>query len=381
MKTKYKITNTEEFVKKASEVHDNKYSYEKSIYTGMTRKILIICKDHGEWWQLTSSHLRGYGCKKCGTKINGDNRRLNNYTVDSFLIKNNKNFIRKSEYECSDGKIKFQCLECNYEWETTFSIIQSSKNYNCRKCYIKSKTFSNEYIDAILINKKIYIKRLDLYINASTKIKWFCLKCKNIWMARPNEILNMRAGCPPCGHRKYNNDDIDHILFKENRNIKRIGDHTITNKHIKWECEKCNHQWMAKSSSIITGKNTGCPKCSKFLKNQYIVENTILKLNIQIQKITIKLLNKTLYPDFYLPEYNLIIEYQGAQHYIPIKFGNYSQEIANKNFKNQQIRDQLMRDYCKENNISLLEIDGRKYKGNKLIRYTREHFNNIDKIL
>lgn len=58
-----------------------------------------------------------------------------------------------------------------------------------------------------------------------------------------------------------------------------------------------------------------------------------------------------MYVDFYLPDYNAIIEYNGIQHYIPTEhFGGELQ------FNQQIKRDTDLRQYCKNNNISLLEI-------------------------
>jgi hypothetical protein len=65
---------------------------------------------------------------------------------------------------------------------------------------------------------------------------------------------------------------------------------------------------------------------------------------------------KSLRFDFYLEEFNTSIEIQGKQHYEPVDFGGRPREWSIQDFKIQQIRDQIKRDYCKENNIKLLEI-------------------------
>ena len=72
---------------------------------------------------------------------------------------------------------------------------------------------------------------------------------------------------------------------------------------------------------------------------------------------------KSLSYDFYLPDYNLFIEYQGIQHYKPIDFFG-----GEKSFKNQQKNDELKRMYAKKNSIELLEI-------------SYIDFNNIEQIL
>ena len=55
----------EEFIKKAREVHGDKYDYSKVEYITSTTKVCIICPKHGEFWQTPCSHLQGCGCNKC----------------------------------------------------------------------------------------------------------------------------------------------------------------------------------------------------------------------------------------------------------------------------------------------------------------------------
>lgn len=55
--------------------------------------------------------------------------------------------------------------------------------------------------------------------------------------------------------------------------------------------------------------------------------------------------------DFYIPEYNILIEYNGIQHYKPI--GLFGGE---EHLKYRQNNDNIKKNYCKENNIPLLII-------------------------
>ena len=56
---------TEEFIKKAREVHGDKYDYSKVEYVGNKAKVTIICTEHGEFLQSPHKHLSGHGCEKC----------------------------------------------------------------------------------------------------------------------------------------------------------------------------------------------------------------------------------------------------------------------------------------------------------------------------
>ena len=57
-----------EFVKKAEQVHENKYDYSLTNYTHNRNKVIIICPKHGEFEQLAKSHLAGNGCPTCSLR-------------------------------------------------------------------------------------------------------------------------------------------------------------------------------------------------------------------------------------------------------------------------------------------------------------------------
>ena len=60
---------------------------------------------------------------------------------------------------------------------------------------------------------------------------------------------------------------------------------------------------------------------------------------------------RTLPFDFYLPKYNICIEYDGQQHYEIVEhFGGFDKFVDTK------IRDTIKSEYCKKNNIKLIRI-------------------------
>jgi hypothetical protein len=83
---------------------------------------------------------------------------------------------------------------------------------------------------------------------------------------------------------------------------------------------------------------------------------------------------KRYYVDYYIKDLNLIIEYNGDQHYCPVQFGGISIEKAKEKLEKQKLRDQNLRAYCEENKINLLEINGIDYKGENLRLYLNNYF-------
>lgn len=58
----------EEFIARAKAVHGDKYDYSKVEYKNSSTKVVIICPKHGEFTNIPSNHIRGFGCPKCSNE-------------------------------------------------------------------------------------------------------------------------------------------------------------------------------------------------------------------------------------------------------------------------------------------------------------------------
>lgn len=56
----------DEFVNKSIKIHEHDYDYSKVIYVNAHTKVIIVCKEHGEFTQTPNKHLSGRGCHQCG---------------------------------------------------------------------------------------------------------------------------------------------------------------------------------------------------------------------------------------------------------------------------------------------------------------------------
>lgn len=114
----------------------------------------------------------------------------------------------------------------------------------------------------------------------------------------------------------------------------------------------CNHTWITKPHYLMYG--SGCPICHSSKGENRISNFLKLKdIDFQQQKRFTNCRNKKPLPfDFYLKDFNLCIEYDGAQHFEFIE-GLHKEE---KNFYESLYRDQIKTNYCKDNNINLLRI-------------------------
>lgn len=128
-----------------------------------------------------------------------------------------------------------------------------------------------------------------------------------------------------------------------------------SSKKVWWKCLKCQHEWMATVSSR-TYNNTGCDKCVKSKSEKIISDYLRLRgIKFEAQKTFDGCRNKQpLRFDFYIPEFNLCIEYNGEQHYSGWRLKD--KERSRLKLLETIINDCIKRNFCQQNGIDLIEI-------------------------
>lgn len=117
----------------------------------------------------------------------------------------------------------------------------------------------------------------------------------------------------------------------------------------------CGNEIIVASSCLISGHTHSCG-CITSYYNSYI---SILLTNMHVcyqPEYIIKIDGINYRYDFYLPDYNLIIEYDGEQHYFSVNFGGWDELTLQRKFNEIQEHDHIKTQYCIDNNINLLRI-------------------------
>lgn len=313
----------------------------------------------------------GNGCKKCADKLNG---LLKRNTHDQFINKLtniNKNIKVLGTYTTANSKIQVQCKICNYIWEPISSSLLSGNG--CPKCANQITISHNDFLERIKDSKNKNITIIGEYVDSKTPIKCSCNMCGNIFYAIPHLIKN-GSGCKKCvskeqgiSKRKSHQDYVKE-LQNINKNIKVIGEYTTAQSHISVQCLLCENIWNPIADSLLRGN--GCPYC-KTSKLETLTEEYLKGQQINYDKNAkykelIGFGNRQLSYDFYLPQYNLLIECQGEQHEHPVEyFGGIKKYVI------QKIHDTRKRKYAHDHNINLLEIwYYEKTKINKILEQT-----------
>jgi len=230
------------------------------------------------------------------------------------------------------------------------------------------KLTTKEFIDrAINVHGDKYDYDKVIYVNNHIKIDIYCKTHKEYFIQIPNSHLNGK-GCKKCGmvNTTKKQTKTKKQFIKEAINIhgNKYGyDKVIYKKcdiNIWIYCKKCK-KYFEQTPSIHIYQKSGCPICKKSHGekevNKYLDKNNIQYIT---QKRYNDCKNKRSLPfDFYLPKYNICIEYQGEQHYKPVthilhKVFTIEESIIR--LKKQQNHDKIKKEYCKNNNIKLIEI-------------------------
>lgn len=101
---KQKLT-TEEFISKSKKVHGDKYDYSNCEYSGTKDKVVIICREHGEFEQRACNHFSGSGCIKCSSK----KYKLKDFIDKATSIHGEKYDYTLVDYKNSSSKVAIKC--------------------------------------------------------------------------------------------------------------------------------------------------------------------------------------------------------------------------------------------------------------------------------
>lgn len=290
-----------QFIEEAVLAHGDKYDYSNVIYLGLYVKVIIICSIHGEFLQRPCDHLRGNGCSKCHFDKLSIDRRSNKdeWVRKAFKVHGNKNDYSRFVYEKSWVKGCITCLTGGHGdyWQTPNNHLRGE---GCPKCHLETigKWNTSNIEEWTEKAFKVHGAKFDysfaIYIKDNIKIRIKCNVCEYIFEQTPNAHLQGQ-GCPRCKKSKGELAIID-ILDKNDIDFK---------DEYKLPEVEGNYRY-----------------------------------------------------DFYLPDYRILIEFHGIQHYEYIEHFHKDEDrfLANKN------TDDIKKDNAYRFKYRLLEFNHKQLK-------------------
>jgi len=288
----------ESFIERATVIHKNKYDYSKTIYGKDNKdKVTIICPIHGEFRQKPNSHLRGCGCWPCTGKSKSNTE---DFIRKSKAIHGNKYDYSKVQYVAALKPVTIICPQHGKYLQRPNTHLNGS---GCLKCGVvkvsdaRRKTISEFMLDARDIHGNLYDYSKSVYNGEHQKLQIICNRHGSFWQTPHMHLHRDSCGCPKC---RLSKGEQKIMAFFDINNIQYINQKTF---------DDCRN-----------------PKTGRLLKF-----------------------------DFYLPHKNILIEYDGNQHFIcGRKLGNYV-STAN-DLASVQWRDSVKTNYAAAKGIDLVRI-------------------------
>lgn len=259
------------------------------------------------------------------------------------------------DYSLVDYKnIKTKVLIIDKKFNSYHLISPEKLIYRNTKCFFKNAVNKTEYMKKqfLEVHDNLYDYSETIYERYDKPLKIKCKKHGYFFQLMNNHKKG--HGCPKCSNNKKlnTNEIIKH--FKEiwgelydYSNVEYNGTHSKVNiickDHGIFSISPSNHK-----------NGWGCPMCNNGSKGEKKIIEILEKFKINFKeqfKFNKCKRKKKLSFDFYLPDHNICIEYDGIQHFKPVDFFG-----GKEYFKIQKINDNIKDVYCKNNNIRLIRI-------------------------
>lgn len=225
-----KKVTTEDFIKKAREIHGDKYDYSKVEYIKRNQKVCIICPVHGEFWQTPGNHLCGNGCSECSGKKKSNTE---DFIKKAKEIHGDRYDYSKVNYVNNETPVCIICPEHGEFWQTPYNHI---KGCGCQKCAGVIKSNTEEFVKKA---KEIHGDRYDYsnvnYTNSHTVVQIICPEHGEFLQQPTNHLRG--CGCPYC-----NTNVNSKIVQKIEKKLKELN--------ITFEKEK-TFDWLKNKSHMF----------------------------------------------------------------------------------------------------------------------------------
>jgi hypothetical protein len=335
-----RATSTEEFILKSKQMFNDKFSYDRTFYTRQDSDLTITCSVHGDISISPRHHFRlPEGCLECNFEI-PRNIRKEKYIKKAKEIHNDKYDYSKVVYKNADSPVEIICPTHGSFWQGLYS--HTAKKCNCPKCMDDKNGFSQEEFI-----RKSKLKHNDKYdyskVVYETNVDMVTITC----LTHGDFVQRAASHLKGYGCRKCHVDSVRKTTEEFVRKAKGI--HGAKYDYSKVVYEACNQKveivcpahgsfWQEPQRHISA--SAGCRGCRNS-KGEIAVKQVLDKFNINY------ISEFRLFPfrhrsDFYLPELNIHIEFNGLQHYKPVDmFGGekaYLKVKENDAFKRQLIK-------------------------------------------
>ena len=203
----HRSDTTEDFIQKAINVHGRSYDYSSAKFENSRTPVRIGCRTHGDFWQLSTSHLSGSGCPKCSRYLTNSNRSITTKEFIALAMNVHGNTYDYSlvNYQGYRNKVSIICPDHGHFSQAPHNHLNGSNCPECSKQLLgESCRLTQE--QAITKMKEVHGELYDYskvqYERSDKKIAVVC-KIHGDFEQLPNNHVR-GGGCPKCSVSGYN---------------------------------------------------------------------------------------------------------------------------------------------------------------------------------
>lgn len=208
------------FIKRAHEIHGDKYDYSlitKEHITGVMAYIPLRCKQCTKEWSPTiNAHVNNkHGCPRCITNAPWTLKSIKERGEHIHGNKFNYDKVTEDHVKGVGSQIPVTCNDCTYEWWPNIGN-HFNHGYGCPSCSNKAPWTLGRFLQAANYlhgNKYNYIMITEQHIqNIYSRVPLICIKCNHQWAPTIHDHINGERGCPHCcKFRAYSNAQINWV--------------------------------------------------------------------------------------------------------------------------------------------------------------------------
>ena len=341
------------------------YTLISTEYKNLKTPLEYICNKHKDKGIQKIKYGNLIRSSKCPYCMLEENKYPQYFPLDTFQKATEEaGYIFKNiKYTKQHANIEFICPK-HENRGIQISSYASIKNKSCACKYCNGTGRTTDDFIGIMSGINPDIDIIGEYKNAKTKIKCRCKVHDYMWESSPSNLMS-GFGCKYCGYERTGMSERIPYDVKVAKLKERHGDDItflslpdLSDGYAECKCNKCGNEWKATYANLVKQNATGCPRCKSSSG-----EKGLIKIfdKYKLDYIPQKTFDgcKNIFPlrfDFYLPDYNCCIEFDGEQHYKPKNIGGISNEQAEIEFKATKHNDEIKNNYCLNNNMHLIRI-------------------------
>lgn len=187
----------DEFIRRASKLHNGKYDYSKVAFDVLSDKVEIICSIHGPFEQQANVHLMGCGCQECAKEVR---KEKTTKKLEDFISEAKKIHGERYSYENVVYKNRYTEVEiiCKKHGPFIQKPSHHLRGHGCPKCADSG----------IHMDKDEFVRRANevhdwkynydetVYTTTKDKVKIICPKHGAFYQEAQSHLCG--HGCPKC---------------------------------------------------------------------------------------------------------------------------------------------------------------------------------------